>query len=143
MTIQNTAPLTKNLGPQSSAPAIQPTSWTPHTSAELAQSAATGFLLDHVGNQLIAGQPHLMISPTRATWIVPIHLAYLYTGPIGSVGVVAIDEETGLVVAWTPLDQIKAASRALRAAKEPSLTQQFQTFTATTNLEQSQVESVA
>ena len=67
----------------------------------------------------------------------------MYSGPIGSVGVVAIDDETGLVVAWTPLDQIKAASRALRAAKEPSLTQKFQTFTATTNLEQSQVESVA
>jgi len=143
MTVLSTAPPTKYPEQQTEIVGIQPTSWTSHTSAELAQSAATGFLLDHVGNQLIAGQPHLMISPTRATWIVPIHLAYLYTGPIGSVGVVAIDDETGLVVAWTPLDQIKAASRALRAAKEPSLTQKFQTFTATTNLEQSQVESVA
>jgi len=49
---------------------------TPHTSAEEAQSATTEFLLDHVGNQLLAGQPHSMLS---ATWIVPIHLAYVHT----------------------------------------------------------------
>ena len=99
-----------------------------HISPEQAQSAATEFLLDHVGTQLIAGQPHSMISPTGATWIVPIHLAYLPIGPIGSVGVVAVDEETGLVVAWTPIAQMKAASRALREDKEPTVTQQFQKF---------------
>jgi len=37
------------------------------------------------------------------------------------VGVVAVDDETGLVVAWTPIAQIKAASRALRATKAPTL----------------------
>ena len=55
----------------------------------------------------------------------------LPTGPIGSVGVVAVDNETGLVVAWTPIDQMKAASRTLRERKEPYLTQQFQTFITT------------
>ncbi|MEZ4735581.1 MAG: hypothetical protein R3E79_51470 [Caldilineaceae bacterium] len=66
------------------------------TSAEEAQGAATEFLLDHVGHQLLAGQAHLMVSATEATWVVPIHLSYLPTGPIGSAGVVAIDDETGL-----------------------------------------------
>lgn len=104
---------------------------TQRTSAEEAQSAATELLLAHVGNQLLAGQPHLMVSSTEATWVVPVHLSYLPTGPIGSVGVVAIDDETGLVVAWTPIDQMKAASRTLRESKKPYLTQQFQTFMAT------------
>ncbi len=111
----------------------QPMPLIPHTSAEGTQSAATEFLLDNIGNQVLAGQPHLMRSATQATWVVPLHLAYLPIGPIGTVGVVAIDDETGLVVAWTPIDQIKAASRLLRASKEPMLTQQFQTFIANNN----------
>jgi hypothetical protein len=123
--------VTKTAGQQPCAPENQATLRKPHTSAEEAQSAATEFLLDHVGNQLLTGQPQLMVSSTEATWVVPIHLAYLHTGPIGSVGVVAVDDETGLVVAWTPIDQMKMASRMLRERKEPYLTQQFQTFMAT------------
>jgi hypothetical protein len=97
-------------------------------------------LLDQVGNQLLVSQPHTILSSTQATWIVPVYLACLHTGPIGSVGVIAVDEETGLVVAWTPVDQMKAAAQVLRAAKEPSLNRQFQTFMATTNLEQIHLE---
>lgn len=127
--------VSKNPAQQALAPENQAILRTCHTSAEEAQDAATDFLLDHVGNQLLAGQPHLMLSPTQATWIVPIHLAYVHTGPLGSVGVIAVDEESGQVVAWTPVDQIKAAARTLREAKAPSLTQNFQTFIAT-NYEQ-------
>ncbi len=135
--------VTKTAGQQPFAPENQATLRKPHTSTEEAQSAATEFLLDHVGNQLLAGQPHLMVSSTEATWVVPVHLAYLHTGPIGSVGVVAVDDETGLVVAWTPIDQMKAASRMLRESKEPYLTQQFQTFIATNNPAQRQPEAAA
>ena len=124
---------TKNAGQRPFTPENQSAQRKPRTSVEEAQGTATEFLLDHVGNQLLAGQPHLMLSSTEATWVVPVHLAYLHTGPIGSVGVVAIDDETGLVVAWTPIDQMKAASRTLRESKEPYLTQQFQTFIATNN----------
>jgi hypothetical protein len=46
-----------------------------------------------------------------------------------------VDEETGLVVAWTPIDQMKAASRALRSAHEPELSEQFQAFIATSSQE--------
>ena len=134
---------TKNVGQRPFTPETQFAQGKPRTSAEEAQSAATEFLLDHVGNQLLAGQPHLMLSSTEATWVVPVHLAYLHTGPIGSVGVVAIDDETGLVVAWTPIDQMKAASRTLRESKEPYLTQQFQTFIATNNPAQRQSETAA
>jgi hypothetical protein len=86
--------------------------------------------LDHIGNQLVAGQPHLMVSAVRASWIVPVQLAYIHSGSLGSVGVVAVDEETGQVVAWTPIAQMKTASQELRAAYEPELSNQFQTFMA-------------
>ncbi len=101
------------------------------TTAQTAQAAATEFLLDHLGNQLIAGQPHLMVSFLQAVWIVPVHLAYLHSGPIGSVGVVAVDAETAQVIAWTPIAQMKTASRTLRQQQEPSLFQQFQSFMQT------------
>ena len=108
---------------------------TQHLSPAEAQAAATEFLLEHVGNQLVAGQPHLMVSVVRATWIVPVQLSYIHSGELGQVGVVAIDEETGQVMAWTPLAQMKQASLALRQAHEPELSEQFQTFMATQNQE--------
>lgn len=93
--------------------------------AEKAQMLATEFLLDYVGNQLTTGQPLRMHSAVRSTWIVPVQLAYIHSGPLGNVGVVAIDEETGQVVGWTPISQIKEASRQLREAREPALSEQF------------------
>jgi hypothetical protein len=98
---------------------------TGRISPDEARAAATDFLLDHVGNQVVASQPHLMVSAVWTTWIVPIQLAYVHTDSIGEVGVVAVDEETGQVVAWTPIDQMKAAGRALRLAHEPELSRQF------------------
>ena len=93
--------------------------------SEDARDFATDFLLDHVGNQLVAGQPLRMISAVSATWIVPIQLAYIQSGLLGNVGVVAVDEKTGQVVGWTPIEQMKEASRKLREEHEPGLSEQF------------------
>lgn len=98
---------------------------TQRISPDEVRAAATDFLLDHVGNQLVAGQPHLMVSAVRTSWIVPVQLSYLHSGPLGDVGVVAVDEETGRVIAWTPIAQMRAASRELREAHEPELPRQF------------------
>lgn len=50
----------------------------------------------------------------------------VHTVSLGSVGVIAVDEERGQIVTWTSVDQSKAAARTLRAVNIPSLTQQFQ-----------------
>ena len=105
---------------------VEPPGLTNHISPDQARAAATEFLLDNLGNLLSAGEPHLMISAVRAMWIFPVQLAYLHTGVLGSVGVVAVDEETGQVIAWTPISDMKAASRRLRALHEPELSEQFQ-----------------
>lgn len=96
-----------------------------NVSADDARAAATEFLLDHLGNQLTTGEPIRMLSAVRSTWIVPVQLAYIHTGVLGNVGVIAVDEETGLVIGWTPIDQIKAAVRQLREQHEPELSAQF------------------
>ena len=108
---------------------------TPRISPDEARAAVTDFLLDHVGNQLVAGQPYLMVSAVKATWIVPVQLSYIQSGPLGGVGVVAVDEETGRVIAWTPIAQMKTASRELREAHEPELSTQFQAFMSANNQE--------
>ncbi len=111
---------------------------TPRISADKACAEATSFLLDHVGTQLVAAQPYLMVSAVRATWIVPVQLAYIHSGSLGGVGVVAVDEETGHVIAWTPIEQMKSASRKLRNAHEPELSERFQAFMATHSRESSE-----
>jgi len=93
-----------------------------------ARASATEFLLDYVGNQVVIGEPHEMVSALKAVWIVPVCLTYVHTGVIGAVGVVAVDEETGQVIAWTPIAQMKATSRLLRAKYEPQISEQFQAF---------------
>ena len=93
-----------------------------------AQAATIDFLLDHVGNQLVTGQPQLMVSAVRTTWIIPVQLSYIHTGPLGDVGVVAVDEETGQVIAWTPIEQMKEAAREMQQAHEPELSNKFQAF---------------
>lgn len=103
---------------------------TPHSNSESARDAATEFLLDHVGTQLLAGQPYLLLGALHASWIVPAQLAYPHTGVIGTVGVVAVDDETQRVIGWTPIAQMKRASRQLRDSREPALTEEFQAFMA-------------
>ena|SRR6266496_1869270 len=100
----------------------------PKSNPEQARAAATDFLLDHVGNQLTTGAPHLMIAAVRNLWIVPVQFAYIHTGVLGTVGVVAVDDETAQVVGWTPIPQMKAASRTLRESRELELAESFQSF---------------
>jgi hypothetical protein len=71
-----------------------------------------------------------MVSAVRTVWVVPVQLAYVHSGTLGDVGVVAVDEETGHVIAWTPIAEMKAASRKLREAHEPELSEQLRAFMA-------------
>lgn len=96
-----------------------------HPTGDEARDAAAEFLLDQLGNQLVAGQPYLMLGALHAAWIVPVQLAYPPTGAIGTVGVLAVDDETVRVIGWTPIAQMKQVSRQLRESREPALSEQF------------------
>lgn len=101
---------------------------TLYATSESVRDAATEFLLDHVGNQLMAGQPYLMLGALHAAWIVPVQLAYPNTGILGTVGVLAVDDETRHVIGWTPIAQMKQTSRQLRESREPLLSEEFRAF---------------
>lgn len=101
---------------------------THNIKAEEARGIVTGFILDYLGNQLLAGRPYLMVSAIRAVWVVPVELTYIHTDVIGIVGVVAVDEETGHIIAWTPIDEMKTAGKQLRASREPQVSEEFKSF---------------
>lgn len=62
--------------------------------AKDARRRATAWLASEVGNMLIAGYPHLVISQ-NTVWRLPVLLTSSETGVVGEVGSVDVDAVTG------------------------------------------------
>jgi len=75
-------------------------------SAQVAQQHAQEFLRENALIRFSVGTPRRMVSALRSVWSVPVELRYLNYGLVGQVGIIAVDEETGNVVAWTPRDEM-------------------------------------
>jgi hypothetical protein len=70
-------------------------------------------LLDQVGNLLYGERPNL-VAGERLLWRVPIWLALPTTGPIGQVGTLDVDTETGEILFTQKfLDEITERGNAL------------------------------
>lgn len=80
---------------------------TVNVDAQTARKRVTGWLLDEVGNMLVAGTPRLIIGK-KTTWRVPALLTSSQHGLIGEVGEIDVDAETG-----TPLADDKLRERIL------------------------------
>lgn len=70
--------------------------------ANVAQARAQEFLRENELTRFSVGTPRRMVSALRSVWSVPVELRYPNYGLVGQVGIIAVDEETGNVVAWTP-----------------------------------------
>ena len=62
-----------------------------------AQRKVSKLLLDHVGNLLYGERPSLVVG-RRLLWRVPVWLALPTTGPLGQVGTLDVDAQTGEVL---------------------------------------------
>lgn len=84
----------------------------PHTSITAGQAleAARMFIADQLTDLMGAGIPWRMRSPFGGVWIVPVWIAYPGDDRPNTVGSVAVDEATGNIVSWTPVDEIMANS---------------------------------
>ena len=67
-------------------------------SAREAQRNATSWLLDNVGHLAMADPPRLILG-TRTAWRVPVMLSSPSHPPIGPIGVIDVDVQTGEVLA--------------------------------------------
>ncbi|WP_374689230.1 hypothetical protein [Promineifilum sp.] len=65
--------------------------------AQSAQRKVSKLLLDHVGNLLYGEAPNL-VAGARLLWRVPVWLSSPARGPVGQVGVLDVDAQTGEVL---------------------------------------------
>lgn len=69
----------------------------PQITATTARQRVNRFVISEIGNLLYSGEPSLILAE-HLYWQVPILLAYPETGPVGQVGSLAVDAQTGEVV---------------------------------------------
>lgn len=81
--------------------------------SQVAQARALEFLRENELNRFSVGAPRRMVSALRSVWSVPVELRYPSYGLVGEVGVIAVDEETGSIVAWTPRQEMLTTSAEL------------------------------
>ena len=93
--------------------------------AETAKRLTNRFLLENLPDRFCAGTPRFLQFPLRSVWIVPVVLAYPRIGPVGQAGIAAVDTETGSVVGWTPLDEMKKAAEAIYERKKADIEAAF------------------
>jgi len=91
-----------------------------HVTATMARRRVSRLVISEVGNLLYGGEPSLVIGE-RICWRVPVLLAYPDTGPVGQVGALDVDVETGEVLV-TPqhLDEIREYAHYLAQRTPPA-----------------------
>jgi hypothetical protein len=94
-----------------------------NVTAQTAQRQVTKLLLDQVGNLLYGERPSL-VAGERLLWRVPIWLALPTTGPLGQVGTMDVDTETGeILFTQQLLDEIAEYGNALAKCTATSTSQ--------------------
>jgi len=93
--------------------------------ADIAKRLANRFILENLPDRFCAGTPRFLQFPMRTFWAVPVVLSYPRIGPVGQTGILAVDTETGSVVGWTPLDEMKEVAQAIYAEKKAAIEAAF------------------
>jgi hypothetical protein len=83
----------------------------PKITALEAQAAANLFLSDHLGDRFMADSPRL--DAEAGVWCVPVLLSYAIIGSVGQTGEILVSTTSEKVVSHTPIEEMKAAARAL------------------------------
>jgi hypothetical protein len=66
-------------------------------SATVARRRVSRYVVSEIGNLLYGGEPTIVVGK-RICWRVPVLLSYPHTGPVGEVGALDVDIETGEVL---------------------------------------------
>ena len=97
-----------------------------NVSAFIAQQKVTKLVMERIGNLLYGGEPDMVVSSLLASpqqrlcWRVPVVLAYPSSGPVGTVGAIDVDVQSGEVLATTlSLKEIAARAQDLARRTTP------------------------
>jgi hypothetical protein len=70
-----------------------------------ARQSANGWLIDHLPDRFAAGIP--WHDEKIGVWHIPVWLSYPQLEPLGPVGEIILDDVTGNVCEFTPIDKMK------------------------------------
>jgi len=98
---------------------------TTRIDVDTAKRLTNRFILENLPDRFCAGTPRFLQFPLRSVWIVPVVLSYPRIGPVGQAGIAAVDTETGSVVGWTPLDEMKKAAEAIHERRKADIEAAF------------------
>src|SRR5437588_1296238 len=89
----------------------------PRKEPTIIQSAANSYCLLHYAVGFSGGMPRRLCLHGKDVWIVPVVLSSPGIGPVGEVGVLAIDPATHDVIDATPRPEVRAAAARLAQEK--------------------------
>lgn len=84
-----------------------------HLTVAQVRLIAEDFIVDHVGDQVMAGEPWPIRSSLGSAWVTPLVLTASAHGPLGTIGVLVIDDSTEQVIALTPQEMLAENSQRL------------------------------
>lgn len=95
-------------------------------SAQQALEVAQGFVADYLTDLMGTGTPWRTGSPFGSVWVVPIWIAYPGHNQVGTIGSVAMDEATGNIVSWTPVEEMTANAERFYSQNKDAIQSGFQ-----------------
>src|SRR5262249_41110255 len=84
-------------------------------------SISNGYCLRTYGDAYTGATPRALSLPSGPLWVVPVMFTSAGYGPVGEVGVVAIDPQTLQVLDATPKHEVRAAGARLAREKRDDL----------------------
>src|SRR5213593_3335885 len=95
-----------------------PTSKNPAVaSARLSEAVcevANAYIVSHYPFGCLGGMPRRLVLKDSSLWIIPVFLTSPGAGPVGEVGVLAVDERATQVIGGTQRPEVAAAIRHLK-----------------------------
>src|SRR5437899_3255871 len=85
--------------------------------AEAMSQAANAHILRHYPFGCLGGTPRRLLLENLGLWFVPVFLTSPGIGPVGEVGVVAVDEQKARVVGYTEQQEVAKAVQQLKESK--------------------------
>lgn len=85
--------------------------------ADTARIAANKYMLFRYPLGVLGGTPRRVSLSDTELWVVPVLLTTPRTGPVGEIGMVAVNARTGEVVGATPKDDVAAAGQRVLEEK--------------------------